>query len=144
MTSDEVKKVDNPGEKAGYFCEEVTTAIKRFYAKVLNKDNASIFCIFPSIDDKWEEFNKYINDNGTQDKKIIIFFSLFDKESHEYLEYYKNWLFVIEHYATVVKVPVDVAELRRIEPKSFLKPGDVKGIYNKVKTFMSAKSKENG
>ena len=119
-------------------CSDVTEAIKRFfkYAKCGFKEDSKVICIFPLLDDDAQLENFISNINNENSK--VIFFSLYSKDDPKFQKFYKNWLFIIEHYATVIQVPVNVRQLKYIIKsdafcKKWLKPKKIEKIYNKLR-----------
>lgn len=113
-------------------CDEIESAIERFAKKVIPKNYDIIVICYDETEP--ETFVKKL-ENG-QSSKLIIFISLFDENDPEFMSCYEDWLFVIKHFAHVLKLPITLYELRNIvdkEPKEYLPPEKIEEIYNNIK-----------
>lgn len=116
-------------------CNEIKLAIERFAKRAVSKssDNINIAVICYDETDH-EDFVQLLNKQ--LNKKLIIFISLFDDNDPQFMFYYEDWLFVIKHFAHVLKLPVTLYELRNIVskgPKEYLPPEKIEEIYNNIK-----------
>ncbi|MGQ9846840.1 MAG: hypothetical protein ACUVQP_04970, partial [Bacteroidales bacterium] len=94
-----------------------------------------------------EFFVSEINKSDSKNSRII-FFSLFDKNELDFSEMYTDWLFIVEHYAKVIKIPFDVAQLKDIAnnmdfPKEYLRPGEIEKLYDNIRKLMCGKETKN-
>jgi len=113
-------------------CDEIESAIERFAEKVMLKNYDIVVICYDET--KPETFVKKL-ENG-QSSKLIIFISLFDENDPEFMFCYEDWLFVIKHFAHVLKLPITLYELRNIidkGPKEYLLPKKIEEIYNNIK-----------
>jgi len=122
-------------------CNEIKLAIERFAKRVVFKnssDNINIAVICYDETD-YKDFVQQLN------KKLIIFISLFDDNDPEFMSCYKDWLFVIKHFAHVLKLPITLYELRNIVykgPKEYLPPQEIEEIYNNIKKIYNGMMKK--
>ena len=124
-------------------CNKIKLAIERFAKRVMSKNlsdniNIAVIC-YDETDykDFVEQINKQLN------KKLIIFISLFDENDPEFMFCYKDWLFVIKHFAYVLKLPITLYELRTIvskEPKEYLSLDGIATVYMGVKEKIKSSS----
>ncbi len=124
--------------------EEIKNSVERYLKFTCNnKKNFEIVVITPFIENY--DFEKFICDleGASQNKnnKMILLFSIFEKDSPEFDEFFEEWLFVINHYATVIKIPFNAQELKNIKQKNFLKIEEIKSIYDKLKESMEKEEK---
>ena len=126
-------------------CNKIKLAIERFAKRVVSKNssnniNIAVIC-YDETDykDCVQQLNKQLN------KKLIIFISLFDENDREFMSCYKDWLFVIKHFAHVLKLPITLYELRNIVdkgPKEYLPPQEIEEIYNNIKKIYNEMMKK--
>jgi len=120
-------------------CDEIESAIERFAEKVVLKNYDIVIICYDET--KPKTFVKKL-ENG-QSSKLVIFISLFDENDPEFMSCYKDWLFVIKHFAHVLKLPITLYELRTIvskEPKEYLSLDRIATVYMGVKEKIKSSS----
>jgi len=118
-------------------------SFEKFINKACNQKPNELLVVIPEplIEgaDKYskiEEFENKLDEN----KYFILFLSIFDKENKEFAEFYKDYVFIVEHYTNFLKIPFEVKKLKEIleeEEKEYLSLREVANYYSELKKFFT-------